>query len=115
MNGWNLTESASDIGIMTCYKTSLDFVNISETVISWRLFFSYSGPWGDLCHTDTFLVSSILLNLVFVFQIFAPDGVTQPNTVRLKDFRKYYLQYLKIQVRPISTQNNCNFFQSLHG
>ena len=39
--------------------------------------------------------------ILHLFQIFAPDSLTQPNTVRLKDFRKYYLQYLKIQVNMI--------------
>ena len=39
------------------HKTSLDFVNISESVIFGRLFLSYNGPGrGHLCHTDTFLV-----------------------------------------------------------
>ena len=57
MNGWNLTNSVINAIILTCYKTSLDFVNISESVISVRLFLSYNGPgWGHLCYTDTFLV-----------------------------------------------------------
>ena len=58
MNGWNLTHSVINVSILTCNKTSLDFVNISESVISGRLFLSYNGPErGHLCHTDTFLVS----------------------------------------------------------
>ena len=44
MNGWNLTYSVINFGILTCYKTSLDFVDISESVISGRLFLSYNGP-----------------------------------------------------------------------
>ena len=57
MNGWNWTNYFINVGILTCYKTSLDFVNTSELVISGRLFLSYNGPGrGHLCHTDTFLV-----------------------------------------------------------
>lgn len=37
-------------------------------------------------------------------RIYAPEGVTQPATVRLKDFRKYYLQLLKIQDIKISDE-----------
>ena len=52
MNGWNLTNSVINVVILACYKTSLDFVNISESVISGRLFLSYNGPeQGHLCHT----------------------------------------------------------------
>ena len=64
MNGLNLTNSVINVSILTRYFTSLDFVNISESVISGRLFLSYNGPeWGHLCHTDTFLV--LLLSLLF--------------------------------------------------
>ena len=65
MNRWNLTNSVQNVSILTCYKTSLDFVNISESVISGRLFLSYNGPGrGHLCHTDTFLV--FLLKVVML-------------------------------------------------
>ena len=75
MNGWNitnfclhldidkiwvgivLTNSLINVGILTCCNTSLDFVNISESVTSGRLFLSYNGlGQGHLCHIDTFLV-----------------------------------------------------------
>ena len=58
MNGWNLTNSVTMLSsILTHCNTSLYFVNISESVISGRLFLSYNGPSpGHLCHTDTFLV-----------------------------------------------------------
>ena len=57
MNRWNLANSVKNVSILTCYKTSLDFVNISDSVISGRIFLSYIGPGrGHLCHTDTFLV-----------------------------------------------------------
>ena len=43
--------------ILPRYNTSLDFIDISELVISRRLFLSYNGPRpGHPCHTDTFLV-----------------------------------------------------------
>ena len=32
-------------------KTSLDFGNMSESVISWRLFLSYNDPGRDICVT----------------------------------------------------------------
>ena len=39
-------------------KTSLDFGNMSESVISGSLFLSYNDPGrGYLFYTDTFLVS----------------------------------------------------------
>ena len=58
MNGWNLTNSVIMLNsILTHCNTSLDFFNISESVISGRLFLSYNGPRpGHLCHTETFLV-----------------------------------------------------------
>ncbi|XP_053401243.1 H(+)/Cl(-) exchange transporter 7-like [Mercenaria mercenaria] len=37
-------------------------------------------------------------------KIFSPDNMMQPNTVRLKDFQKYYLQYLKIEDVDISEE-----------
>ena len=57
--------------------------------------------------------------ILHLFQIFAPDSLTQPNTVRLKDFRKYYLQYLKIQVNMILKLMqkmcfDCNLVYTLH-
>ena len=65
MNGWNLTNYVMTVGILTCYKASLDFVNISESVISGRVFLSYNGPGrGHLCHTDTFLVLYLIIILI---------------------------------------------------
>ncbi|XP_052816408.1 H(+)/Cl(-) exchange transporter 7-like isoform X2 [Mya arenaria] len=37
-------------------------------------------------------------------KIFSPDSLMQPDSVRLKDFRKYYLQYLRIQDIAISDE-----------
>ncbi|XP_053377608.1 H(+)/Cl(-) exchange transporter 7-like [Mercenaria mercenaria] len=37
-------------------------------------------------------------------KVFSPPDLMQPNTVRLKDFRKYYLQNLKIEDIDISTE-----------
>ena len=37
------------MGILKCYDTSLDFVNVSASVISRRVFLLYNGPgWGHL-------------------------------------------------------------------
>ena len=40
-DGWNLANSVINVVILACYKTSLDFVNISESVISGRRFSSH--------------------------------------------------------------------------
>ena len=54
-NGWNLTNYVINVCILTCYKTSLDFVNISESVIhvSGKLFFSCISC-GGICVTLTY-------------------------------------------------------------
>ena len=58
MNGWNLTNSEIEMGIlMQKNTTSLDLFDISASVILGRHFLSSNGPWqGQLCHADTFLV-----------------------------------------------------------
>ena len=53
VNGWNLTNSVINVGTLTCYKTSLDFGNISKSVISGSLFLSYNGPRWGICVTLT--------------------------------------------------------------
>ena len=59
MNGWNLTNSVVNVCILTCYKTSLDFVNIICHI--WEPFSLFSPGRGYLCHTDTFLVCFVLI------------------------------------------------------
>ena len=57
-----LTNSVINMGILMCYDSNLDFVNISASINSGRL----SLGRGHLCHIDTFLVfSSICIHCTF--------------------------------------------------
>ena len=58
MNGWNLTHSVINVGIIDFLHNQTRFVNTRESDISGRFFLSYNGPWQEhLCHTDTFVVT----------------------------------------------------------
>ena len=68
MNGWNLTNSVINVGILTCSKTSQQFVNISELVISWRLFLSNNDPFSPPPPPPP--LQNVLIFL-FIFQSFS--------------------------------------------
>ena len=58
MNGWNLTNY---VGILTCYKTSLDFINSSESVDYFSRTMETKLEMCQ-CDTDSFVKGSKILN-----------------------------------------------------
>ncbi|KAK3601634.1 hypothetical protein CHS0354_038191 [Potamilus streckersoni] len=71
--------------------------------------FPVTSPNPDNPNEPGKLLGLILRSQLLVLlkhKVFAPQGLHQPSTLRLKDFTKYYLQYLKTDEIQISDAEN---------
>ena len=82
INEINLTNFVTDMGILMCANTSLDFVNISASVISWTLILRYNGQgWQGQSVINTFfsLVLHSYQELSLFVVYFLPWLQSQPD------------------------------------